>query len=133
MIKNVWFYLLSVLKALFTTPEYTKLEQELIRRIEFLEIELSKERERYDRAITTFNTGPVHQSPIQTPEPIPGIPTWNDRKKQLEQLSVERLRKSKQIEEMERHAKQMESEIAARGGTSSPELKILTDSDGSKP
>lgn len=120
MIKNVWVYLVQILKALFSTPEYTKLEQELIKRCEHLEYALAAERERYRELATgLLPASRVVSQNIESKQPIPGPPSWDIRKKQLEKLSLDRVKK------MEEHAKQMEAEISARSGNDSPELSIL--------
>lgn len=87
-----------------TQPKYSKLEQELAKRIDYLEGELTRERERYTQLIERIAFPPSY--PIQAPSgPFQSVPNLNKVQAEANRLSqLSKARLHDQIAEMERRA-----------------------------
>lgn len=88
----------------FTAPKYTLLEQELARRVDYLEAELKKERERYKDLVERIAFPPPLSQDIVPQGPFQSIPSNKVQAEahRLSQLSKQRLQD--QIAEMESRA-----------------------------
>jgi len=92
------------------SPRYTKLEQEQAKRIDYLEIELHRERENYRELMERIAFPKEPSYPIAPSGPFQSVPETNKvqaEARRLSQLSKARLQE--QIAEMERRAASISS------------------------
>lgn len=87
-----------------TSPRYTKLEQEQAKRIDYLEIELARERENYRTMMERIAFPPSYPIAPST-GPFQSVPIQNKAQAEANRLSqLSKRRLQDQIAEMERRA-----------------------------